>query len=880
MKLVRRIFTTTNVVTIYALSIILLIAFAGILWHGNKSQIESLESIVAESRIATQKLELVSRLMEYARTRTRLTGQVINTEDYFEQDALNQELEIFAGRFAAARQELLTLPLSVYEKEILDAQLEIVPIILPNQRRAVELAMGGNEEQLAEAQAILYSVVHPGQGQLIDSFLELANYQRKYIDQLARDYTRTSQSSHERNDALALAALLLSILITYLILKRVHFIQKRVEHAREELEEMVVERTHELNDAKGMLEKVLNTIPVRVFWKDLEGRYLGCNTLFAHDAGHESAEEVVGQSDYDMPWRAEAELYRADDRKAIDSGKPLIDIDEPQTTPNGETLWLQTNKIPLIDAYGNTYGILGTYSDITERKRGQEALARQLANLKTLNEIVSCEDEVIDRCLVRGLKLAAQHLGLPIGIISHVDDGDYVIEQHVCPAEAGLEDGQHFELGHTYCDLTLKQGAVVTIDHMGKSEYSGHPSYQAFSLEAYIGVPFKVHGKVYGTVNFSSQESYPRHFDDGDRELLNTLGRWVGNLYERRQAMYALYRSEQRLIRSQNFANIGTWDWNIQSGELFWSERIAPLFGHDDGRLETTYENFINAIHPDDREAVTAAVSACIEKGEVYDIEHRVVWPNGEVHWLHESGDVVRDSNGAPINMLGAVRDITRRKHSELALRQAREQAEAANRAKSEFLSSMSHELRTPLNAILGFSQLLEIDESLNKEQRESTRDIIYAGNHLLALINEVLDLSRIEAGKMDLAVETIDLDTLMDTVRRISTPIAESHRITLSFENRCPTQQGILADFTRAKQVLLNLTSNAIKYNHEGGSVSIHCSSQENGRVRLQVDDTGPGIPEAMQERLFKAFERLGAEGSNIDGTGIGLVIPANWSS
>ncbi len=873
MNPLRRLFVTTNFVAIFGASFLFLIGFTVFLWHSSSRQIADLEAIMDESRLATQKLEIASRLMEYARTRTRLTGQVLNTEDYFEQDALNIELEIYAGRFAEARLELIALPLSDYEEALLDTQLEIVPIILPNQREAVRLAMEGGEENLARAREILYEIVFPGQGQLIDGFLNLSNYQRNHIESLSRQYAETAQATRNRNNTLALAVLLGSLTLAYVILYRVHTIQKRIARAKDELEEMVTVRTKELNSAKDMLERVLDTIPVRVFWKNEEGTYLGANALFARDAGYTSADEVVGKRDEDMPWLEEAELYRRDDQLVMQSQEPLLAYEEPQTSSKGETIWLETNKIPLIDAQGNTWGVLGTYADITERKQAEASQARQVANLKTLNTITACEAERLEQCLEEGLALAARHLGLEIGIISHVVGGDYTVDYHVSPGHIELADGDRFILGNTYCDLTLKAGDVVAIDHMGHSKYAGHPSYSAFQLEAYIGVPFTVHGKVYGTVNFSSPTHYQRRFDDGDRELLHMLGRWAGNLYERRLAMQALTDSETRLKRSQLFGNIGTWDWDIASGKLHWSEIVAPLYGYERDLLETSYDRYLEAIHPDDRERVIAANRACIEEEVEYDIEHRVVWPNGEVHWLHESGDVVRDEHGKALNMIGVVRDITRRKESEQELQMARQQAEDANRAKSEFLSSMSHELRTPLNAILGFAQLLETEENLAREYRDNAHDIVIAGSHLLNLINEILDLSKIEAGKLELSIEPVLIDELIAAVRKLSDPLANRSGITLTFHNQCDSKVAAQVDYTRTKQVLLNLISNAIKYNREGGSVTVRCLT-ESPIVRIEVEDTGPGIPAQKQERLFKAFDRLGAENSTIEGTGIGLVI------
>jgi len=201
----------------------------------------------------------------------------------------------------------------------------------------------------------------------------------------------------------------------------------------------------------------------------------------------------------------------------------------------------------------------------------------------------------------------------------------------------------------------------------------------------------------------------------------------------------------------------------------------------------------------------------------------------------------------------------------------AKDEAEKANMAKSEFLSRMSHELRTPMNAIMGFAQLLEIDETLNADQKDSVDEIRKASKHLLELINEVLDLSKIESGKVDISVEPLEIKPLLREICTLVEPMAQQRNITLLGEvNDCQ----LLGDRTRLKQVLLNLTSNAIKYNRDGGIVRIDTLPGENERVRISITDTGDGIPEDQQSELFQPFNRLDAEQSAIEGTGIGLVI------
>ena len=220
----------------------------------------------------------------------------------------------------------------------------------------------------------------------------------------------------------------------------------------------------------------------------------------------------------------------------------------------------------------------------------------------------------------------------------------------------------------------------------------------------------------------------------------------------------------------------------------------------------------------------------------------------------------------------GVLHDISSRKKSEQALIDARDEADRANQAKSEFLSNMSHELRTPLNAILGFSQLMEYAETLSAEHKDNVHEILKAGAHLLALINEVLDLAKVESGHVELSLEPVEIYPLIAECMSLVNALADKRGIRLS--HRGLEGRSVRADHIRLKQALLNLISNAIKYNHEGGSVHIEVLDKGSDLLRILVTDTGPGIsPERMTE-LFQPFKRLDAENSGIEGTGIGLTI------
>ncbi|MDP2805104.1 MAG: ATP-binding protein [Gallionellaceae bacterium] len=344
------------------------------------------------------------------------------------------------------------------------------------------------------------------------------------------------------------------------------------------------------------------------------------------------------------------------------------------------------------------------------------------------------------------------------------------------------------------------------------------------------------------------------------------------DITDRKQAELKLLATSKLLKEAQHIAQIGNWQLDLVSGTLIWSDEIFTMFEIDQSKFTATYEAFLNAIHPDDRDLVNNAYGNSLITHEPYEVTHRLRMSDGRIKWVNEKCNSTFNAEGKPLESRGMVQDITQSKLNELALIQARDEANSSNRAKSAFLSSMSHELRTPMNAILGFSQLMQMDENFPANHKENVEDMLSAGYHLLDLIDEVLDLAKIESGKIDLRLSNVVLCDVLNDCLKIITLQAEKRKITVSHVGQ--KNAIVVADRRRLKQVFINLMSNGIKYNRENGQLHIEVKPMAAGKIRILVIDSGLGIAADRLPELFEPFNRLGAESGEIEGSGIGLTI------
>ena len=345
----------------------------------------------------------------------------------------------------------------------------------------------------------------------------------------------------------------------------------------------------------------------------------------------------------------------------------------------------------------------------------------------------------------------------------------------------------------------------------------------------------------------------------------------VIDITEQQQTLRQLRGTVARMQLTTRALGLGTWTASRGHAEIIWDEQMFGLRGVVSPTRRIFNEEIASFVHPDDRQPIMSDQIGRVSDSQPWRHSFRVLWPDGQVRWISSQSVPVLDEHGQPDGRIGVNWDSTETQLAAAALRE-REVAVAESQAKSQAMSRISHELRTPLNAMLGFTQLLRGTQDDADPERRSRwlAHVEDAGRHLLALIDDVLELSRAEVGALKLASEAVDCAALVNAALPLVAGSAQERGVTLRRE----AVEGVVqADPVRLRQVLINLLSNAIKYNRPGGEVRVW--SQVHGeRVALHVADTGVGIAPDRLKHAFEPFNRLGAEASGVEGSGIGLAI------
>ncbi len=396
-----------------------------------------------------------------------------------------------------------------------------------------------------------------------------------------------------------------------------------------------------------------------------------------------------------------------------------------------------------------------------------------------------------------------------------------------------------------------------------------------FGLQACWSVPIRdSSGGVVGTFGmYHRQPASPRQ---GDLRLVEAAALLAGNAIERLSAEKRLQENAERTEMAEQAAAFGVWDLDLASGVMNASAGLSALLGTGRTARRMTLADFRDLIHPSDRDFVHETMNRAVADGDRFEVEFRVTPADGTIRWVRAQGRVELEE-GKVRRAIGATIDITAHKQMLAVLEQALESAEAAARAKSEFLANMSHEIRTPMNGIIGTIGLL-LDSNPNAEQREQLETIQQCGDALLYLINDILDLSKMEAGKLNLERASFNPAALAADAQRIIAPQAAIRGLEVHTRIDSHVPPAVTGDSLRLKQVLLNLLSNAVKFTERGSitvGVSVTRRLADSIELEFSVADTGIGIPAEVRQKIFEPFSQADSSTTRrYGGTGLGLAI------
>lgn len=691
-----------------------------------------------------------------------------------------------------------------------------------------------------------------------DTFLPAMNL-------LIEGYQTLSESTNDRlSKAISRQYLMIGgsvILAASLVLIfTIQLVQARILRQRKHFKEVLL--------SKQRYEQVVNGTHDIIYELNANGEYIYINPAFERFVGY-SIEDINSKNWFDnvVPsHRAEVmEFYSNVRRKKIAESY----FEFPIITVRNEVMWIGQSADFAFDENGKVDHIYCIAKDITELKTSNNKEEKYKEGLRLLNNLNTTPDMNIQQRIEHGLKLCVNYLGLDTGIVSTIWMDEYRISAFY-PQSSGLELNQKFKLGDTYCDLTLAEnGKVLSIDEMSSSSHRGHPCFESFNLESYIGAAYRVDGKITGTVNFTSSKPRKEPFSDYEIDFISLVARWIGGLMEQRDSASKI-QEEQNLLKtfiSSAPAAIAMLDkhMNYISASRRWYQDqniVGDIIGKSHYKIFPKITAEWKKIHQ--RALEGEIVKPGIQKFVRADGEEQ--WLQGEIHpWYtgkDKVGGIIIFSN-----------DLTELKRHEVELRKAKEEAEDASRVKEQFLSTMSHEIRTPLNAIIGTVNLLEME---HPELEGSTRlqMLKFGSNNLLTLINDILDFQKIESGNLEIVNEDVNLHELIENIVETWRSVSQEGNVKLKHQYSNSLHDYYLFDGIRLTQVLNNLLSNALKFT-EKGQVKLDIQPGGEGVVQFIVRDTGIGIPEDKLEIIFDSFKQVNSSyTSKAGGTGLGLSI------
>jgi len=529
----------------------------------------------------------------------------------------------------------------------------------------------------------------------------------------------------------------------------------------------------------------------------------------------------------------------------------------------------------------------------SELHQKNQVLAHFSASLKQLHRISMADFDNFTDLFLDYITTGCQVLEFSSGAVCQVRDQTCILLAVKSEFET-LVPGLEVDLSAAYSQKIIENPITLGFSHIGEeAEMCKYQVYQDYKIESYLGTPIVVDGQLYGTLCFFSASARPEKFESHEKEFIELMAQSIGKFIsayqkdiKRQQVEAELKKSEERWQLAIQASQDGIYDLNLQTYEVFYSSRWKEILGYQADEISHNIHEWLSRIHPEDIAWVMQANHQISPENSCFIQEYRMLCSDGNYKWILERGQVFWDENGNPIRFVGSHRDISDRKRQEKELEQAKNVAELANLAKSEFLASMSHELRTPLNAILGFTEFMSRDTLLNQHHKMHLNIINRSGQHLLELINDVLDMSKIEAGSIKLKTNDFDLYALLENLQQLLDIKTRSKQLNLKLERSPNVPQYIKTDEVKLRQILLNLLGNAIKFTQQGEvilRISVGIDHPDRSKIDnlihliFDVEDTGPGMTPEEIKLLFNPFVQTKAA-QNHQGTGLGLAISRNF--
>lgn len=625
---------------------------------------------------------------------------------------------------------------------------------------------------------------------------------------------------------------------------------------------------NELFDSRKRYENLIRSTHDVVYELNRKGEYTFVNPAFKKLTGYDFEEVKIKKWHEFIPEEHKKEVVDFYS-KVADLRQSSCYFEFPILTKEKKIAWIGQTSDFSYDRKGNVLLVYNICKDITDQKLAVKKEERYKEGLRLLNELNARSEISIQKRLEDGLKLCLDYLDLEVGIVSKIWMDEYRIAAFY-PESSGLQRNQKFKLGNTYCDITLREkGKVLSVDDMNESKHRGHPCFEQFKLESYIGAAYRVEGKVAGTVNFTSTKARKQPFSDYEVDFVTLISKWVGSLMELQENRERLV-AERELLKtfiSTAPAAIAMFDkhMNYISASRRWvkDQNIkGNIIGKSHYKVFPEIPTKWKQMHQ--RALDGEVIKPGIEKFERAD--GSVQWLQGEIHPWYTSKDKIG-------GIIIFINDLTDMKRQEVELRKAKELAEAAGKVKEQFLSTMSHEIRTPLNAIIGTTHLLEMEHpELTGNNR--LKMLKFGSNNLLALINDILDFQKIESGNLEIVLDDINLKELIENILETWKSVPRSGKVELKYEYGKKLKDFYKCDEVRLTQVLNNLVSNALKFT-EKGTVELKVKPGKDHMIEFSVTDTGMGIPDDQLETIFESFKQINNPQSlKAGGTGLGLSI------